>query len=1475
METLRRRFLVTVGLFMLMVTLLFVPTMTGRAQEATPTEPIKTPPTEWEEQPAINPSVLDNTQASCEIYSKEDLYGLNDWIKNNSNTSLTINLNADVVVNTDTINASTDEFSVYLWTPIDVNCDITFNGNGHTISGLYCNDSTKRNVGFFGACEGVVQISKLGIVNSYFYGSSNVGTFAGTLGDGSAITECYSHSIVSASDVGTQGGIAAVLEGSAFILSCYNTENIKCVPESYNANVQNSCYITTNASELEVYKGTGSAALTEEEFKSGAAAFLLSGGFSADGVNLDTAWGQKLIPSYDNDEVATANKSYPVFSSDKVTLGKQNCKAEADTYINADTVKLHYHGNIERHIAKKPTCTENGNDEYYLCTDCSAIVEVDSEGIFIVVDDVSVEDYVIKMTGHEDYNRILVGSKVITKEDGSTSHGHIWHFVCKKCGVHDVTKDEVINADELVSTTTEGTACTGITTIHYCAECGYNEKINIEATGEHTFVTYCTEGYHWTMCSSCKTIIKPKESHVIVTTIEAVAATCTKDGNTAQVECEGCKRVMSKSQVVKATGHRYGDWEVTTEADCEKAGEEQRVCILCDGKDTKTIEALGHEKKTTEAKAATCMEEGNAEYSVCSRCSKIFDAKGNVLDAIPVIEKKEHVLQTIPGKKATCTENGLKDGKNCISCNNVIVEQEVIPATGHDAEDIAGTPATCTTPGLTAGKRCRTCGEILVEQKRIDPAHKPGESTSKAPTCVEDGYAVLVVCTVCNTELQRVPIAATGHTEVIDEGKAATCVNTGLTEGKHCSVCKVELVAQEEIEALGHDWIEYEKQEATCMAAGHEAGRECRRCDVKEGMEEIAQLEHTSEKVDGTPATCEEDGFSDGSICSVCKTVLEEQKIMPKTGHTWIYVPEEPATCTKAGHIGYTQCSECKKYYDETLTDENIVIQPLEHNYMDMLGKDKTCEEDGFTAYKQCIVCNHEEGKEILPAGHKVVVDEAVAATCTQAGKGEGTHCSVCNKTLSEQETIPALNHMVDGVSQLIDVPEVKATCMAAGTTAGKKCTLCNTITEGCEPSDKLSHQYNLTKADVTWIYDSEINKITATATINCEYKCGTSIADIPCTVTVVKNLNGTLKVSGIFNYKGQTETREFNVTLKSAKWIQTDSGFNVEYTYTNVEKNIEIVVTSEAVGTISGEDIIYTAASVVDNIKLDTVTHTFNKAAAQYSWTKTADGYSFIATVDGKTKDDGILRLVQKATSKTITNESGEVVSTVYNAVITIGDVELKADEKTIANISYTVTLQGNAAFVNSSETSISASYLQLITVTCGKEEGKVFAGWYVNDELVSSKETYSFYVKDSIALEARFSEQPVEAQAVVSFSVGERVDLENGKQTIAVAVDWEIPEGCTLVETGFRRIYVEKGSLDDNVANAENVLKEKGENVKTIVSSLKENIGTLTSTLTLSAATKVKNMYTIAYIIYTNKNGEQQTLYSKCIASSYSVNR
>ncbi|MBO7497283.1 MAG: hypothetical protein J6T98_12095, partial [Salinivirgaceae bacterium] len=61
-----------------------------------------------------------------------------------------------------------------------------------------------------------------------------------------------------------------------------------------------------------------------------------------------------------------------------------------------------------------------------------------------------------------------------------------------------------------------------------------------------------------------------------------------------------------------------------------------------------------------------------------------------------------------------------------------------------------------------------------------------------------------------------------------------------------------------------------------------------------------------------------------------------------------------------------------------------------------------------------CTVCQAEVSRtkeEVAKLPHTEVVDAAVAATCTAAGKTEGKHCSVCEAVLVAQEEVAALGH--------------------------------------------------------------------------------------------------------------------------------------------------------------------------------------------------------------------------------------------------------------------------------------------------------------------------------------------------------------------------------------------------------------------------------------------------------------------------------
>lgn len=68
------------------------------------------------------------------------------------------------------------------------------------------------------------------------------------------------------------------------------------------------------------------------------------------------------------------------------------------------------------------------------------------------------------------------------------------------------------------------------------------------------------------------------------------------------------------------------------------------------------------------------------------------------------------------------------------------------------------------------------------------------------------------------------------------------------------------------------------------------------------------------------------DGLSDGKICSVCGAVIEEQKILPKTGHTpsdWII--DKNLTNTEFGSK-HKECTICHKVLEEESIDKLKMI---------------------------------------------------------------------------------------------------------------------------------------------------------------------------------------------------------------------------------------------------------------------------------------------------------------------------------------------------------------------------------------------------------------------------------------------------------------------------------------------------------------------------------------------------------------------
>ena len=141
------------------------------------------------------------------------------------NASANAVLTADIVVNKNVLKSdgTVNEGTFKEWTPIATSASPytgIFDGQNHTISGLYFNQEDSYDVGLFGRNNG--KIANAGILDSYFYGTSKVGGVCGNNYTGT-ITNCYNTGSVSG--LGTLGGVSGYNDTGS-ITNCYNTGNV-------------------------------------------------------------------------------------------------------------------------------------------------------------------------------------------------------------------------------------------------------------------------------------------------------------------------------------------------------------------------------------------------------------------------------------------------------------------------------------------------------------------------------------------------------------------------------------------------------------------------------------------------------------------------------------------------------------------------------------------------------------------------------------------------------------------------------------------------------------------------------------------------------------------------------------------------------------------------------------------------------------------------------------------------------------------------------------------------------------------------------------------------------------------------------------------------------------------------------------------------------------------------------------------------
>lgn len=148
----------------------------------------------------------------------------------------------------------------------------------------------------------------------------------------------------------------------------------------------------------------------------------------------------------------------------------------------------------------------------------------------------------------------------------------------------------------------------------------------------------------------------------------------------------------------------------------------------------------------------------------------------------------------------------------------------------------------------------------------------------------------------------------------------------------------------------------------------------------------------------------------------------------------------------------------CSSYYYNTSEELFDHIATEIHSFENYVSdRNATCQKNG-TKTAICSFDGCTEASQIEDLGsqlsHTIAVDGAVAATCTQTGLTEGSHCSVCSTILTPQEIISTKDHTVE-IDDAVD-----ATCQTPGLTEGSHCSECGMVLLKQEATPMIAHSY-------------------------------------------------------------------------------------------------------------------------------------------------------------------------------------------------------------------------------------------------------------------------------------------------------------------------------------------------------------------------------------------------------------------------------
>ena len=507
-------------------------------------------------------------------------------------------------------------------------------------------------------------------------------------------------------------------------------------------------------------------------------------------VNSSARLTASVTPANSSDLVSWSSGDAAVASVSDGTVtghkpGSAVITATAGGFSRSCTVTVTCSHVLTVHEAVEPTCQRAGNQPYFSCNACGAVLDANRSAT--TLEAVTLErlphtggqatctEYALCAQCGQPYGDLLPHASGKAYEKDPYNH---WHR-CKDC---NAVTEKTAHTLTWVTDKAATEDATGLK--HQECVCGYiTGKDTVIEKLPHTHVgirgteavpaTCIKEGTaaYWT-CSSdkcagkyyedaeCKTLLKnivlpvDPENHSGKKEVrDAVEATCGEKGYSGDAYCTDCKKCMEKGEEIPATEKHTAETEY--QADQNR---HWHLCRDCEAVMDKTKE--DHIYLWIVDERPTESEEGR-KHQECMICE--HEAKKDTK-----IDKLEHIPKLVAGKEPTCTEEGVMEHFYCVNCTLYFASENgepgsqvskagtVLPAAGHSFDS----------PWLSDGKghwRTCSCGEIEKKQNHDFVLVGAVEATATKP-----GYTGDEICFTCQypgAAGQEVPPIGQAETE--------------------------------------------------------------------------------------------------------------------------------------------------------------------------------------------------------------------------------------------------------------------------------------------------------------------------------------------------------------------------------------------------------------------------------------------------------------------------------------------------------------------------------------------------------------------------------------------------------------------------------------------------------------------------------------------------------------------------------------